>query len=116
VTSTKTVIELDERSYERKKFELRLIISYGGCDIYDSGTSLFRNALCFDDTGRELTHRENADYVRLVTAQDADVEISDDVDYTLEDGYGQVFRVFFDATTQISVNNELVLSSSVSVW
>jgi hypothetical protein len=96
---------------DTKRIELRAVILAGEQVVYDSGMRLYRDAIIFDDSGREITKRPDRQYVTVFVAEGSEVAI-DSLDYT-EDNYenGHLYRVLVDVQTQITINQTSLLAA-----
>lgn len=107
ITSAKKPIPMDELlSEDATRMEPRVIISYGGKDLYDSGSRLYRNALTFGDGGGEITKRPDGEYANVFIARHGDMqgeESSPDCTASLC-GKGLMYRILIDDTTLIRVD------------
>lgn len=83
-----------------------MVISYGGKDIYDSGTRLYRDAIVFDDGGSECLKRPDNEYVNIFVAEGGNVEGKDtSPDCTISlYGKGYLYRALMNDKTYIAVN------------
>lgn len=107
ITSSKKSFSISELlSEDDKRIELRVVISYNGEDIYDSGSKLHRDAIIFGAEGDELVKRPDKEYVNIFVAEKGDVDGEDTspdcAATSCVNGY--IYRVFMDENTFIVVN------------
>jgi hypothetical protein len=107
ITSSKKSILLDDLiTYSQTNIEPRVVISYGGNDIYDSGTKLFRDAIVFCSDGGEVLKRPGKEYIniyvtdtKVITGLDTSSGYS-----TVKCGKGHIYRLIIDENTFILIN------------
>ncbi len=107
ITSSRTTIPIDELiSEDAERIELRVVISYDGKDIYDSGSRLYRDAISFGHDGSELSKRPDSDYVDIFMAKGGNIEgVETSRDCTVDPcGTGYLYRILMDDNTYIVVN------------
>ena len=106
-TSNKLEIPIESLlTANSERFELRVIISYGSKDIYDSSTKLYRDAIAFDYNGGEISKRPNDVYVNLFVPECATVTGKDTTpDFSItRSSNGLLYRILIDDNTHVVVN------------
>ena len=107
-TRAKT-IPLDdlEKINWNKPFCFSVHIESGKQRIYNSGTTLYRDYLCFAPTGKEVRLNRASQMLRLILRQTAKLEIDDSVGEWIEDTapYRSI-RLWPEAVTSIKLNGK----------
>lgn len=107
ITSSRISVPIDELITEDvERIELRVVISYDGKDIYDSGSRLYRDAIAFGDDGAELSKRPDGEYINIFIPEGAYIEGEEtSPDCTVDQcGKGDIYRVLINENTCIVVN------------
>lgn len=107
ITSSKRSILLDDLFADSSaNIEPRVVISFGGNDIYDSGTKLFREAIVFCDDGGEILRRPDKEHLNIYVTDTnviAGLETSSDHS-AVRCGNGYIYRVMIDENSHILIN------------
>ena len=90
-----------------KPFCFSVHIKSGKEKIYNSGTTLYRDYLCFAPTGKEVRLNRASQMLRLILRQTAKLEIDDSVGEWIEDTapYRSI-RLWPEAVTSIKLNGK----------
>lgn len=110
VTSNKFEVPIESLiAGNSRKIELRVVISHGGKDIYDSGTKLYRNAIAFDKEGSEISKRPSDKYITLYLPQCATINGEDTTTDSRErSNNGFLYRILIDDKKHIAVNRTIL--------
>ncbi|MCL1878951.1 MAG: hypothetical protein FWF80_08830 [Defluviitaleaceae bacterium] len=110
ITSSKTEIPIDllDHGIDVRRFDLRVLLTYDGDVVFDSGIKLFREAITFCDRGTEILKRPENEYVNIFTKRSCVVgglETAPDCSIKSYGSYS-IYRILIDKNTKVTVNDE----------